>query len=89
MAKKPSEWTPQEAWEECKKVAAGKQWCRMDAGSATSEILALPFPADPPEVVSEEYLQSIADGEVGSVCKQNAMRMAAELLARREAERKA
>lgn len=81
MAKKPSEWTPQEAW------ASALEAARVRAQHSNN--FEIPFPADPPEVVSEEYLQSITAGEVGSVCKQNAMRMAAELLARREAERKA
>ena len=85
MAKVPSQWTPQEAW------ARGQYKLYIALKRDGYDMLrqSTPFPADPPEVVSEEYLQSIADGEVGSVCKQNAMRMAAELLARREAERKA
>ena len=75
MAKIPSQWTPQEAWSE----AVGRMSQKMQV------CLYLPFPSDPPEVVSEgtlrAWLQCRSDDVLHIVAR--------ELLARREAERKA
>lgn len=80
--KKPSEWTPQEAWANALDAA------RIRAQHSNN--FEIPFPADPPEVVAETMLRdalpafrSYVDGS-GRV----AFLAITELLARREAERK-
>lgn len=79
MTKKPSEWTPQEAWEaavaECKRVA----WGSLYHGPAIRD--EVPFPADPPKRVSDEHLKMVIDGR-GYWAKETIL-MAQELIDRR------
>lgn len=86
MAKKPSEWTPQEAVEWAKEEAA--QICDQEEQPyAARTIRAIQFPADQPEVVSDAVLARLV-GYGSSVTLKEVEMMARELLARREAERK-
>lgn len=85
MAKVPSQWTPQEAWAKCCEtihracVAGGY-------GHIQSGVVNPPFPADPPEVVEVDELRRMLE----VFTPKTTMHMAvSELLARREAERKA
>ena len=86
MAKKPSEWTPQEAW------ARGQYQLYIALKRDGYDMLrqSTPFPADPQEVVSDAVLECVAKNPCAAMeIKMVAIhQMAAELLARREAERK-
>lgn len=82
MANKPSQWTPQEAW------ARGVQETISALGPMPSMVharewlqrCAFPFPADPPERVSDAVLQAIVDdADHGS----NRWLLAMELIERR------
>ncbi len=76
--KKPSEWTPQEAWRESA-MHHMKMW-----GLAPHENELDRFPADPVERVSDRVLQTVIDeAEVGS----NRHLMALELIERRKGDK--
>ena len=75
MQKIPSQWTPQEAWDN----AVGRMNEKMQM------CVYLPFPSDPPEVVDNSVLQ----GWIKLHPTAHLHMVARELLARREAERKA
>lgn len=85
MGKKPSEWSPQEAVVWFRSEVA-KMLREGGFESTAMRILALPFPSDPPEVVDSEILRRWVNEYSSS---HHLHQMARELLARREAERKA
>ena len=87
--KKPSEWTPQEAWEEgCK--AATKYigaWVNLSVVTQVSAS-TMAYPLDPPERVSDGDLEWMASPDVEKwFAGRTVELMALELIERRKAEK--
>ena len=77
MKKVPSEWTPQEAWGACAK-AYREHW------DLSHYWALLPFPPDPVERVSQDYLASVIRSNIDP---EGVRLMALELIERRKADR--
>jgi len=82
MPKKPSEWTPQEAWDESAKAHYFK-WRGMDWAKDWGKFYFFPFPADPVERVSDEALNDWSHYKPMRAVQL----MALELIERRKAEK--
>lgn len=82
--KKPSEWTPQEAWNESIQRHYRK-WYGLDWRTESDKIVSLPFPSDPVERVSDDELAGwTEDGMMRPV-----RLMALELIERRKQDKEA
>jgi len=81
---KPSEWTPQEAWDESAKAHYFK-WRGMDWAKDWGKFYFFPFPADPVERVSDRELKTCGNGYALPTELQRLM--ALELIERRKAEK--
>lgn len=79
MPKKPSEWTPQEAWKE-----SAYRHCLL-WGLSPYEHQCDAFPSDPPERVSDRELRTCGNGYALPTELQRLM--ALELIERRKAEK--
>ena len=78
MANKPSQWTPQEAWEK-----SAKHHCHL-WGLNPYENQCDSFPADPVDRVSDDDLNMIV--AMGEEARPTVRRMALELIERRKAD---
>ena len=84
---KPSQWTPQEAWDTLRKRVVQELYDRgwKDAADVIRRCEMFAFPSDPPERVSDDDLNMIV--AMGEEARQTVRKMALELIERRKAEK--